>query len=103
MHRKLLLSILLSVVTFSVWAQTNEAKDSSAVSEKIVRVGNEMHYNVGNGKTLVYAVPRKFDFVLSLPRDAKGIVTTPFKKESVKPLVAIAGSTVLLLFADQAI
>ena len=64
---------------------------------------NLQHYNVGNGKILSYPKPKLFGFITNLPKDASGIVTTAFKKESIKPWLIVAGSTAILLLADEAI
>ncbi len=72
-------------------------------SGKISKLGNEMHYRVGDGRTLVYTLPQKFDFIRSLPKDAAVIGAAPFKKESLPALAAITGSTIGLFFVDQAI
>lgn len=60
-----------------------------------------MRYKIGNGKVLVYPTPKKFGFVTNLPKDAAGIVSTTFSKQSIKPLLLIGASTTLLLFTDQ--
>lgn len=62
-----------------------------------------MRYNIGNGKILVYPAPKKFGFITNLPKDAAGIVSTTFSKQSIKPLAVIAASTGALLLADQVI
>ncbi|MCW3091739.1 MAG: phosphatase family protein [Ferruginibacter sp.] len=51
----------------------------------------------------IYTRPKLFKFITNLPKDAVAIARSPFNKASVRPLLLIAGSTVLLLFADQAI
>lgn len=64
---------------------------------------NVQYYNVGNGKVLVYKKPKLFGFITNLPKDAGGIVTTSFKKESIKPWLIVAGSTAIFLLADEAV
>lgn len=104
MCRKPFLFILLFIMQTSLLsAQVNGSADGVAVNNKIIRTGDEMLYNIGNGKTLVYSRSRHFAFIRDLPRDGVGIVSTTFKKESVKPLLLIAGTTALLMLTDQKI
>lgn len=103
MKIRIFLFILLPVIYNTV---LNAQPPDSALAngnKKIIRLDNEMQYNIGNGKTLVYSKPRQFGFIRDLPRDAAGIASTAFKKESVKPWLLIAGSTAVLLLADQPI
>lgn len=64
---------------------------------------NEKAYDGGNGKILIYAKPRPFSFITQLPHDAAGIVSTTFKRKSIKPLLLIGAATGLLLLADEPI
>ena len=64
---------------------------------------NEQAYNLKNGKIYVYPKPRPFSFITRSPGDAAGMVSTTFKKKSIKPLLLITGATTILLFADQSI
>lgn len=82
--------------------------DSLMIFENHHNLNNEVdlnlqHYNVGNGKTLSYPKPKLFGFITNLPKDAGGIVSTAFKKESIKPWLIVAGSTAILLLADEAV
>ena len=61
----------------------------------------EQSYDVGNGKTFIYTKPRPFGFLTRVPSDACGIVSSTFKKQSLKPLIMVTGATLALLFADQ--
>lgn len=83
-------------------AQVALSTDSLA-SVKDEGTKTEMRYEIGNGKTLVYYKPKKFAFITNLPKDAAGIVSTTFSKKSINPLLLIAGSTGVLLLADQPI
>lgn len=94
----LLIFLLINIVGLK--AQTT-TKDSTVRKSRRSLVNGEMYYDIGNGKTLVYAKPRSFEFIKNLPRDGGGIVSAIFKKESLKPLAAIAASTAALLFVDQ--
>ncbi|MCW3080998.1 phosphatase PAP2 family protein [Segetibacter sp.] len=87
--------------TFLLGAQTPIVIDSLESVSKAAKT--EMRYDLGNGKTLVYQTPKKFAFITNLPKDAAGIVTTTFSKKSIKPLLAIAASTGILILADQPI
>jgi membrane-associated phospholipid phosphatase len=72
-------------------------KDSiSALQNKGVKI-----YTIGDGQYLGYGKPKSFGFITNFPRDMGLLFTAPFKKESLTPLAIIAGSTVLLLIADQ--
>lgn len=103
MRKQILLLVTTIIIKFSfVAAQTAHGFDSSTTYKKSGAPA-EMRYNVGNGKTLVYTKPRNFGFVLNLPKDAATIASTTIKKESVKPLLLIAASTGLLIWADQPI
>ena len=61
----------------------------------------EQSYQVGGDRLLIYPKPKPFSFLTSLPHDAVGLITTPFKKKNIKPLIFIAGSTALLMLIDQ--
>jgi membrane-associated phospholipid phosphatase len=99
---KLLGTVFLSIFYSSlIQAQVSATIDTSLSANKATKT--EMRYKVGNGKTLVYSTPKKFAFITNLPKDAAGIVTTTFNKKSIKPLLAIAASTGLLIWADQPI
>lgn len=93
--------VIVSVSLSPVYSQENA--DSVKGAKKIVRSENEMHYQLGNGTTLIYEKPKNFGFIRNLPRDAGGIASAAFKKESVKPWIVIAASTGILLLTDQAI
>jgi hypothetical protein len=102
MYKKIF--ILMAIINYSlVYSQTNGPADSLIAYKKIATTGNEMQYNIGQGKTLIYTKPCQFGFVRDLPKDAAGIVSTTFNKKSVKPLLLIAASTGVLLLSDQAI
>ncbi len=104
MIKKITLFIVLTIINYSyVCAQTTESSDSFNTIKKMVKHGDEMQYNIGNGNTLIYTKPRQFGFIRDLPKDAGGIVADAFKRESVKPWLLITGSTALLLLSDQAI
>lgn len=86
-------------------ASSQSYADSSRTSteDSIVLNSQEQLYRTGNGKMYIYHKPKAFGFLTNLPKDAAGIVKTSFQKSSIKPWVLVAGSTVLLLFADQTI
>src|SRR5215210_5923721 len=101
MRKQILLLFPVIIIKFSfVAAQTARGFDSLKTNAKATPPA-EMRYNIGNGKTLVYTKPRNFGFVLNLPKDAATLVSTTGKKESVKPLLLIAATTGLLIWADQ--
>ncbi len=86
------------------YSQTDSVKVyESDVEVKLEKSFDVQHYNVGNGKVLSYPKPKLFGFITHLPKDAAGIVTTSFKKEAIKPWLIVAGSTAILLLADEAV
>ena len=97
---KLWLIIILSTTSICLYAQVT-SHDTLLPKPKREIVNGEMHYNIGNGKTLVYSKPKSFSFITNLPKDAGSIGSAIIKKESIKPLLAIAVSTAALLFVDQ--
>lgn len=105
MIKKILLFIFLLSVTRGsfVCAQFTGTVDSLNINKNIIRLGDEMRYNIGNGKMLIYTKPRMFGFIRDLPKDAAGIVSGAFRKESVKAWILLTASTTLLLLSDQAI
>lgn len=76
--------------------------EDSAMAEKLNNKKIQQ-YDVGHGKVLSYPKPKLFSFITHLPNDAAGIVSTSFKKESVKPWLLVAGSTAILLLADESV
>ena len=49
----------------------------------------------------LYAKPRPFAFITNLPKDVWGISKSPFQKNGWKGLLAVAGSTAILIHYDQ--
>ena len=87
--------------SFSQSLIVDSNKNINIVTDNIERKPKEKEYNVGNGKTLIYPKPKAFSFLTNLPKDAAGIASAPFRKKNLKSLLFVAGSTALLLFADQ--
>ena len=73
------------------------------VKDTTAKKPNEKQYNVGNGKIFIYRKPKAFSFLTNLPKDAAGIAAAPFRKNSLKPLLLVAGSTLLFLFTDESV
>ena len=92
-----------SSVSFSQAAVVDSNKNIITVTEAIAKKPNENQYNVGNGKIFIYRKPKAFDFLTNLPKDAAGITAAPFRKNCLKPLLLVAGSTLLLLFTDESV
>lgn len=90
--------ILIVIIAFTVHSTVTAQADSTP--NKRTLINGEMHYNIGNGTTLIYPKPKKWGFVTDLPSDAAGIVKSSFSKASIKPWLWIAGSTALLIWAD---
>lgn len=104
MLRNRVLSVLILFI-FTLVQSASLAQDSTTniplKRNKITRFENEMHYDVGNGKTLIYSKPRKWSFITNLPKDAGSIVSTTVKKDALKPWLVIAASTGLFLLTDD--
>ena len=70
----------------------------------VLRPNNkEQVYNLRSGKTFIYTKPKPFGFITNLPPDAKGLIVTSFKKENIKRLLFVGGTTVALMFADETV
>ena len=95
-----LICILFSGICFSQDSLSDTAVKYDA-SKNLSKT--EQEYHTGNGNTYIYPKPGLFDFITKVPGDAAGMVSTTFKKSSIKPLLLVAGTTTLLLFSDQAI
>ncbi len=63
----------------------------------------EQLYNMGDGRIFSYQKPKAFGFITNLPKDAGGMVSSVFRKQSLPALAWVAGSTAVLMLADQAI
>ncbi len=100
LKKRLLALAIVSMYQINSNAQV-AGKSDTLTDGKITRIGTTLYYDIGNGTTLAYEKPRKWDFILGLPKDAKGIVSTTFSRQSIKPLAAIPGSTIVLLLADD--
>jgi hypothetical protein len=92
-----------TTISFSQSLGVDSSKNISTVTDTITKKPNEKQYTVGKGKIFIYQKPKAFDFLTNLPKDAAGIATAPFRKNSLKPLLLVAGSTLLLLFADESV
>ena len=101
-----LLTFLLFFFTSGLFSQVG-LPDSNKVLADITTViplqKNEQAYKVNNGRIFIYTKPRHFSFITNLPKDEAGIIKTAFKKQRLKPLLIITGTTLALLLADQAV
>lgn len=86
---------------FSQVEITDSSKSIAVDTKTVLLQKNEQAYKVNKGRTFIYTKPKNFGFITNLPRDAAGIVRTTFKRESIKPLLLIGGTTLALLLADQ--
>lgn len=68
-----------------------------------IPIKDEQAFDIGQGKSLVYAKPKPFAFITQLPRATMGTVNATFSKKSIKPLAFIAVTTGLLILADEPI
>ena len=88
---------------FSQTASLDSSEKESCNTSVTVLHKNEQGYRAGNGKTFIYTKPKPFGFITNLPHDASGIVVTTFKRENIKPLLLMGGTTLALMLADQSI
>ena len=88
---------------FSQTASLDSSEKESCNTSVTVLHKYEQAYSAGNGKTFIYTKPKAFGFITNLPHDAGGIVVTTFKRQSIKPLLLIGGTTLALMLADQSI
>lgn len=106
MYSRALIFLLFFIVFFhkNSFAQ-NITPDSLLVpSDKKVttyKLGKEQHYVLKDSTVLIYKKPRYFSFVTNLPKDMWEIAKEPFKKENLVSNVIIAGTTGVLLLADE--
>ena len=91
-------AVLFSQTTFTDSNKINQADTTVFTPNK-----NEQVYKLRNGRTFIYTKPKAFGFITNLPHDAAGIVVTTFKRQSIKPLLLIGGTTLALMLADQSI
>ena len=94
------LNFFYSAALFSQTAFADSNKTNKADTTVFIPNKNEQVYKLRNGKTFVYTKPKSFGFITNLPHDAKGIVVTAFKRENIKPLLFIGGTTLALMLAD---
>lgn len=66
-------------------------------------VSSMQYYSFGKGRVAAYGKPKNFSFITHLPRDFAGIGKAAVNKKSIKPWILVAGSTALLLLADESI
>jgi PAP2 superfamily len=90
-------------VSFSQSIIIDSTKGIAIVTDTIKKKPLEKQYDVGNGKIFIYQKPKAFSFLTKLPKDAAGIATATFQKKNLKPLLLVAGTTVLLLLNDESI
>jgi hypothetical protein len=94
--------ICCCIIYAAVPAVCAQSGDSTHFENNRERVKTrEQQYNAGNGRYFIYSKPRPFGFITQLPKDAVGIVETAFTRRSIKPLLLVAGTTVLFSFADE--
>ena len=102
----ILLIIIIIFCSPALFSQTGlaDSNKSNTADTTIVRLRkNEQVYKLNNGITFIYSKPKPFGFITNLPQDAKGIIITTFKRENIKPLLFIGGTTLALMLVDQSI
>jgi membrane-associated phospholipid phosphatase len=92
-----------SINSFCQTILVDSNANKNILTDSISLAKNEQIYHLRNGNTFIYPKPKAFSFLTALPKDFSGIAKAPFKKAAVKPLLLVASSTALLLFADQSI
>ena len=92
-----------NMALFSQTASLDSSEKESYNTSVTVLHKYEQEYSVGNGKTFVYTKPKSFGFITNLPHDAWGIVVTTFKRENIKPLLLIGGTTLAFMLADKSV
>jgi PAP2 superfamily len=90
-------------ISFSQSITVDSNNNLSKVVNPIKKKPAEQRYYPGNGEVLIYTPPKAFSFLTNLPKDARGIAAAPFKKQNIKPLLFVAGSTALLLLFDESL
>lgn len=97
--------IICSAISFGQAAIDSLHKNLNVQVDTVVYAKHpaEQEFNVGNNTILIYKKPVLFVFIKKLPADALGIVCSPFKRSAIKPLLLVATSSVLLLFADETV
>ena len=100
---KLLLCPLFCSLNFNLlFAGVPEIKSQSPTDTTSPKIAGQV-YRTEDGNAFLYTRPRPFGFITHIPGDAASIAKAPFKKNAIKPLIIVAGSTGLLLIADQSI
>ena len=100
------LTLINSFNNTSLFSQTilTDSNKINKVDTVITRlVVKEQIYKLNNEQLFVYKKPKPFGFITNLPKDAAGIVKTTFKRKSIVPLLIVAGATLALLPADEAV
>lgn len=89
---KNILLLFISLLPLSLISQTNDSLNS------------EMRMSIkAIPQKIIYKKPRLFSFITNIPKDLAGFTKQSFKKQNLKNLAIVAGSTAVLIFADQAI
>ena len=90
-----------SLFSQTILANSNKINKVDTVITRLVV--KEQIYKLNNEQLFVYKKPKPFGFITNLPKDAAGIVKTTFKRKSIVPLLIVAGATLALLPADEAV
>lgn len=102
MKQRLFVCLFFCCCIAKSFAQQNDSA-AAALKSTFQLLPDEQLYDLGNGRMYAYPKPKKFSFITRLPKDAAGMARSAFTKKSVKPWLLVAGSTALLMWADQAI
>ena len=76
----------------------------SLISQTTDSLNSEMRMSIkAIPQKIIYKKPRPFSFITNIPKDVAGFTKQSFKKQNLKDLAIVAGSTAILILADQAI
>jgi hypothetical protein len=84
--------ILIIVLPATLSAQN---KDSTTITGPLSFVANQ--------QKIIYKKPKYFSFLTNIPKDLADLTKQSFRKQNYKNLTVLAGTTAILLFADQSI
>ena len=76
----------------------------SLISQTTDSLNSEMRMSIkAIPQKIIYKKPRPFSFITNIPKDVAGFTKQSFQKQNLKNLAIVAGSTAILILADQAI
>lgn len=105
LYRYISLVIVTTVISLCALSQQNIVDSLLQISSlgKKTTLGKEQYYKINNNTVLVYSKPKPFSFITNLPKDALGMIKSPFERKSLIGDAVVVGSTAILLLSDEAI